>query len=735
MPKGASTHPLYGFFIHGVENTDVLGGSNQNELITDCPFCDKERHFYINVESKLWNCKVCNKGGNYLKFLEEIALRNSSRITTENYQELAVHRELPVEAFYGHGIGYDGEKFTFPIYDERGRFQDLRYYRLKFGKKTSMMSTKGAKVGLFRSEHLGEDLEAPIFLCEGEPDAIALHWLLMKIKKPGIVLGSPGATTFKSDWADWFSGRNVYVFYDNDNAGMEGEMRVHANLENIATSLHYLHWPDSKKEGYDIRDLIKFLAVKKKKPEKCFRLLEQWTHSTPRKLENFGVQGEDGKIRVRERKEDLKPISFGDLIKCYKEFLYIEDTTPIKILLATVFANRLKHDPVWMFLVGAPSGSKSELIQSLKMCQEIEMVSSMTGQTLVSGMLQVGQRDASLLKRMKNRVMAIKDFTTILNLMPMEQNKIFGQLRDAYDGKLDFFYGHNQNKHYEKLHFGIIAGVVSEIEKIGAINRSLGERFLKYNLPLDYTMQTEDKIMDKAFDNMQKGGGESGQRDTLAYAVKRFIEAPVNRPLPQFSRDWLNQIKKLARFSAYMRGFVSKDHLGHMQYKPQTEKPIRIFKQLVSLGQSLAMLESKTEFTETEFKILREVAVSSCPERVQTMVHMLYGMNGHPANLMVMSEKVNFPPATIKYVLDDLRYLGLVKMEGVGGKAYYSLSPSLKELIKDSKVYTIEQGELRSLPLDPSLQSSVKPRRFRLAPPRLLPLSQPQSPLVKLPQS
>lgn len=709
MTQHISSHPLYGFFVHGVENTDVLGGSNQDELITDCPFCGKERHFYINVESKLWNCKVCDKKGHFLKFLEEISIRNSNNITSEQYQELAIHRELPVEAFYGHGIGYDGEKYTFPIYDYRGRFQDLRCYRLKFGKKTTMMSTKGTQTCLFRSEHLPTDLVAPVFLAEGEFDAIALNWLLMKIKKPGIVLGVPGATTFKSEWVDWFSSRKVHVMYDNDNAGMEGEMRVHAMLESVASSLTYLYWPDNKKEGYDVRDFVKRLAVKKQRPEKCFRLLEKWSQAVPRKLANFGIKGDDGKLRIKERKEDLKPISFKELVKSYREFLYIDDITPIKIVLATVLANRLKHDPVWMFLVGAPSGSKSELIQSLKLCQEVEMVSSITGQTLVSGMIQMGKNDASLIKRLRDRVMAIKDFTVILNLLPIEQNKIFGQLRDAYDGRLDFFYGHTQNKRYEHLHFGIVAGVVSEIEKIGLINRSLGERFLKYNMPLDYSVATEDRIMDRSFDNMQGKGGETERRNSLAYAVKRFIEAPVERPLPTFSREWLYKIKRLAKFTASLRGFVSRDRVGHIQYRPTTEKPTRIFKQLVSLGQSLAMLESKTEFGKEEYRILQDVAVASCPERVQMIVQTLYSMNGDPTNLLKLSNQVNFPPSTTKYVVDDLRYLGILRVDGLGFKSFYQLSDSIKSLITESGVYS-QRGQSHHL-VSPV---SVKRHKFRL---------------------
>ncbi len=44
-----------------------LGGRGQ--YITNCPFCGKDHHFYINRTSQLWDCKKCGEEGNIVKLL------------------------------------------------------------------------------------------------------------------------------------------------------------------------------------------------------------------------------------------------------------------------------------------------------------------------------------------------------------------------------------------------------------------------------------------------------------------------------------------------------------------------------------------------------------------------------------------------------------------------------------------------------------------------------------------
>jgi DNA primase len=42
---------------------------SRNHYISDCPLCGKAKHFYINRDSQLWDCKKCGEDGNIVTLL------------------------------------------------------------------------------------------------------------------------------------------------------------------------------------------------------------------------------------------------------------------------------------------------------------------------------------------------------------------------------------------------------------------------------------------------------------------------------------------------------------------------------------------------------------------------------------------------------------------------------------------------------------------------------------------
>ena len=44
----------------------------KNHFISDCPMCGKSRHFYINRDSQLWDCKKCGEQGNIILLLSHL---------------------------------------------------------------------------------------------------------------------------------------------------------------------------------------------------------------------------------------------------------------------------------------------------------------------------------------------------------------------------------------------------------------------------------------------------------------------------------------------------------------------------------------------------------------------------------------------------------------------------------------------------------------------------------------
>lgn len=49
-----------------------IGGYNKSHYISDCPFCGKPKHFYINRKTYLFDCKKCQAAGNIFKLLLQL---------------------------------------------------------------------------------------------------------------------------------------------------------------------------------------------------------------------------------------------------------------------------------------------------------------------------------------------------------------------------------------------------------------------------------------------------------------------------------------------------------------------------------------------------------------------------------------------------------------------------------------------------------------------------------------
>lgn len=76
----------------------------------------------------------------------------------------------------------------------------------------------GAEMALYG---IHQRLDSPIFITEGELDALLLQSLGMCA-----VSSTGGAQSFHHEWRNYFQGLDTYICFDNDEAGMEGMIKV-----------------------------------------------------------------------------------------------------------------------------------------------------------------------------------------------------------------------------------------------------------------------------------------------------------------------------------------------------------------------------------------------------------------------------------------------------------------------------------------------------------------------------
>src|SRR5438093_4183165 len=107
-------------------------------------------------------------------------------------------------------------------------------------------------------------------------------------------------------------------------------------------------------------------------------------------------------------------MKLADVEAVFTKWLRLNDLEPVHVVLGAVVANRRDGDPLWQFIVAPPSGLKTEIIRALNGIDAIYPLSSLTPQTLASGLQNKGE--VSLLIKLDSKVVTLKDFTTILTM-------------------------------------------------------------------------------------------------------------------------------------------------------------------------------------------------------------------------------------------------------------------------------------------------------------------------------
>lgn len=674
---------------HGV----VFRGSNASQAYGDCPFTGKVNKFYVNKSNLCWDSKVAGLSGNLQGFLEAISEQNVKDMNAKSLTRLAENRGLPPEAFQGYEIGFSGNGYTFPVRNEKKMLMDLRMYQID----KQILSTSGCAVWLFNVKALIESpVEYPVFLCEGEWDTIAMAWLLKKLEIKAVAVGVPGANTFKREWVSYFQNRQVLVCYDNDEAGEQGEVIVDNRLRGTIKGITFLHWPISLPSGYDLRDLIKLEAIQNKKPKKTLRLIYEMQKKFTRKSLNAG-EGITEEITEGKDSVIIRRTTFEDVEKVFKKWLYLDNTDAIKTACAVILSTRMKGDPLWMMLVAPPGGSKTEIISSFNMCPNVYLTSSLTPHAMVSGANDRDGSDPSLLPKLNNKCLNIKDFTVILGKKEADREEIFSIFRDAYDGATSKDFGNGIKRNY-KCHFSILAGVTPIIYNLGMQHAGLGERFLKFYIGDSIRHPSELEMMRKAIKNVSH---EFTMREELAIVMRDFMNYKLSQlersdfKYPEIPETLETRLINAVVYTANMRGTVTRDIRNNdiVMSKPFREVGTRLGKNIAKFLINLAFVMGKKEVGEEEYLLIKKILLDTIDQRAEEIVRKLYLATLHPDDTVPTREiarLTRYNSSTIGRIMNDLNLLKIVERTGKNNKFNWRVSHTISDLIKNSGFYTTE---------------------------------------------
>lgn len=133
-----------------------------------------------------------------------------------------------------------------PVHDHTGQFAFNKYRRDPLDNdKPKYLYDKGSRIALFGAHRI-TDVTKPIVITEGELDAMVLHSMGIQA-----VSSTGGAMSFQEEFVDML-GEDVYLCFDNDDAGAEG----------MAKAMDYL--PNAKvifiPETPGVKDISDFVA-------------------------------------------------------------------------------------------------------------------------------------------------------------------------------------------------------------------------------------------------------------------------------------------------------------------------------------------------------------------------------------------------------------------------------------------------------------------------------------------
>lgn len=182
-------------------------------------------------------------------------------------------------------LGFDGERYTIPIYDETGQIVNVRKYLPEAARSEDKMRNHiellptgeplryGTPTRLFPLSALSDN---EIILVEGEKDAIIAHEYGFNA-----LTTTGGAARWRESWNELFRGKRVFICYDQDKAGIDGTQKIAKELESVTgVYIVELPAPSTPYKGYDLANY--FLDEGATRDEFLSVLLDAKTFSSPR---------------------------------------------------------------------------------------------------------------------------------------------------------------------------------------------------------------------------------------------------------------------------------------------------------------------------------------------------------------------------------------------------------------------------------------------------------------------
>lgn len=627
--------------------------------VYDCPFCDASQHLYFFPSNTTWDCKVCTPPpNNVYSFIRMIY----NDVGTRKVDELKKIWELPIRVFEKIKYNPLNNTWLLPTFRD-GKLNNL--YKITqarvpdkknggYKDAVRVMGTPGIPTTLCNWP-LPESDE--VWICEGQKDKLAADAIIGS--KPIEAVGCPGASSFQQSWAMGFEDKDIVICFDNDDPGKKGTKKIIDIFKNShykPHSIKRLVWPEDIPNGYDLYD--HYQEHKGSSYAHLHGFFEEVVEDDITKVTSEAVTADTSCDTYDKALESLKA--------AYHVSLDME--TAFAVILASIYSTNIEGEQVWVKLIGRPGCGKSTLNKVVSGSDYVKSVSTFTG--VFSGHKDNDGNDASLVPKIKNRTLIVKDADALMKQKNIEQ--IMSQLRDFYDKDSNVHYGNMQEFNYQNVRSTFIMMGTQVLRR--ADQSFLGERLL--SLEMDVTPKDEEEINKRVVANaLSQALGDKipTSRDVMS-ALKGFIDHLKARETKvEMKPEHTDAIVRLCGLAAKLRTQVDRDFHGRLLSPATTELPTRLIGQLINTAISLCVVFDIPSPNEKVMKIIRKIIKDTINPRSHrfALCDIILDVPGISATQI--EEHTNLNKKTIYEEINDLIELKFIEVRKVN-----SSRPGLK---------------------------------------------------------
>jgi hypothetical protein len=266
----------------------------------------------------------------------------------------------------------------------------------------------------------------------------------------------------------------------------------------------------------------------------------------------------------------------------FKTWLYVEDDGIIDTICATKVTHMIEGDPVWLQIIGASSGGKTEYLRAYTQEEDVT-IDDLTEKTFVSGFMRKEGDPPELAQRLANHMWYIYDLSILMSKRSEERSKILSDMRLIYDGRLVKEFGNRTRCEIDTPNNTLICASTPVIDATMLEDQALGTRFIQYRLHTKNRASIME-IIDRNADRMEE------MRASLKQATQRWFSNLNTMERYVITEQDARGLQLMSDMTCLLRTSVQFDRHGEASNLATPEDPGRHYKQMRKMYTAYRMI-------------------------------------------------------------------------------------------------------------------------------------------------